>query len=144
MKAVWVSLLIMGCLLGLGLGQSASAQEYRFVRSVGQAPAVGEPRGLAVDQRGNVFVVDRVNGRILRVTGGTRMESAAFRTAGRLKRPTAVAIDRAGNLVVVDEAQGTVQHYGQAAGRHQYPLDDMRGKRSGVSILEVEFFSHRA
>lgn len=90
--------------------QTAPTSEFTFARTIGHAPEVGEPRGFAVDRLGNLFVADRFNGKILRITAGVEMQTFLVPT-NTLKRPADVAVDRAGNLIVVDESGPLVQRY---------------------------------
>src|ERR1041384_5146612 len=105
----WLSpaLLLFVCLLPAEGG----AQEYRFARSIGRPPAIGEPYGLAVDRSGNMYVADRTNGRVIRVTSAGRMELNAARAAQPMSRPAAVAVDRQGNLVVAEESQPVIHRF---------------------------------
>jgi tripartite motif-containing protein 71 len=121
MKIGLVFVLVVSCVSSLISARQASAQEYRFLRSIGQPPAVGEPRGLAVDAKGNIYVADRGNGRILRITATGRLETArletarlettVFQTTGRVKRPVGVTVTASGNIFVADEAPAAVLHF---------------------------------
>jgi sugar lactone lactonase YvrE len=82
----------------------------------GQATAaqMNQPEGVAVDAAGNVFIVDRYNNRIRKVTPAgiistvAGMGSAGFSgdggpaTAAQLFEPQGVAVDAAGNLFISD------------------------------------------
>lgn len=85
-----------------------TAQEYRFERSIGRPPTVGEPFGLTVDKAGNMYVADRTNGKVITITPTGTMQVDRFRAATNVQRPAAVTVDRAGNLLVAEEAQGVV------------------------------------
>jgi sugar lactone lactonase YvrE len=85
---------------------SARAQ-YQFERSIGRPPTVGEPIGLSVDRAGNIFVADRTNGKVARVT---RQKQLSFPLGPKetVKRPGALAIGPRGELLVADESEGGV------------------------------------
>ena len=79
------------------------------------------PRGIALDDVGNLYVVDTDNQRVLKVdTGGTITTVAGNGDAGfsgdggpatsaRLSRPTGVALDGAGNLYITDSANQRIR-----------------------------------
>lgn len=106
------------------------AQEYRFERVIGRAPAIAEPLGLTIDRAGNMYVADRFNGRVIKINSSGRMQTDAYRTVGNLERPTAVTMDAAGNLLVADEARGTVQYF--SPGGSQMKSVNMRGKSTDL------------
>ncbi len=70
-----------------------------------------QPAGVAVDAGGNLYVADRGNHRVRRVTNGSIFTAAGGGTGGdgvsattaALNSPTAVAIDAAGNLYIADQ-----------------------------------------
>jgi uncharacterized protein (TIGR03437 family) len=73
------------------------------------AASLNQPGGLAVDSAGNLFIADRSNGRIRRVSagviatvagGGTGFDGVTA-TAARVS-PSDVAVDVAGNLYIAD------------------------------------------
>lgn len=97
---------ILLALIWLHVG--VNAQEYRFERSIGRPPTVGEPFGLAVDKAGNMYVADRTNGKVIAITPTGSMQTERFRAATNIQRPAAVTVDSAGNLLVAEEAQGVV------------------------------------
>ena len=75
-----------------------------------------KPRGVALDRQGNVFIADRENNRIRKITfatgiittvagadsSGVNGEGIAATTA-LLQRPSGVAVDAAGNIYISDE-----------------------------------------
>ena len=82
------------------------------------------PRGLAVDSAGNIFVADTDNGRIEKFSpNGIFITSIGTRGEGygQLKEPNGIAIDRAGNIYV-------------AGDRLQSPCSEA-GARRDVSLL---------
>lgn len=93
-----------------------------FVDGSGTAARFSSPRGLAVDAAGNVFVADRDNNAIRRMTpagvvttlagGGTSGVSGFLDATGRAARfndPHAVAVDGAGNVYVADRANHAIR-----------------------------------
>jgi sugar lactone lactonase YvrE len=70
------------------------------------------PRGLAVDTGGNIFVADTDNGRIEKFSpNGTYITSIGTKGAGygQLGEPNGIAIDRTGNIYVADVRDHRVQ-----------------------------------
>lgn len=80
---------------------SAGAAEYRFERTIGKPPQIGEPINLAVDRDGMIYVADRTNSQIVRITPEGKMTI----TRNGVKRPTALAASR-GRLYIADENDG--------------------------------------
>jgi DNA-binding beta-propeller fold protein YncE len=70
------------------------------------------PRGIAVDQAGNVYIADTGNKRIV-VTdsdGNFRFQwGSAGAQAGQFSEPIGIAVDQAGNVYVADTWNGRVQ-----------------------------------
>ncbi|MBK7930889.1 MAG: hypothetical protein IPJ98_26480 [Bryobacterales bacterium] len=87
--------------------------------------SLNTPRGLALDQLGNVYIADQLNNRIRRITpkgiittvaGNSRLSSevqdGVAATASSLANPSDVAIDSAGNLFISDVYHGRVRKVG--------------------------------
>jgi sugar lactone lactonase YvrE len=88
---------------------------------VGTAAQFNNPRGLAVDAAGNLFIVDSYNqtirkmvlatGAVSTIAGsvGTQSSTDGPGLAARFKYPTGLALDGAGNLFVLDAGTSTVR-----------------------------------
>ena len=73
------------------------------------------PAGLTVDTIGNVYIVDTLNGRVVKLSpdGAYLREFGRLAdTAGSLARPKAVAVDAAGRVFVSDGLQAAVEVFG--------------------------------
>ncbi len=84
-----------------------------FVDGVGSEARFDGPRALAVSQAGEVFVSDRFNyavrkispdGTVITFAGGTRGSQDGTGTEASFDTPTDIAIDKLGNLYVVEDA----------------------------------------
>jgi len=108
------------------------------VDGTGAAARFNYPTGVAVDSSGNVYVADRDNYTIRKVTAGgvvttlagtARMAGIADGTgaAALFYSPTGVAVDNAGNVYVADQKES---HYPQSDRRRG--RDDAGGDRGSV------------
>jgi len=93
---------------------AAAAATYAFAfGSFGSATGkFSHPSGIAVDAKGNVWVVDRTNSRLEKFdsTGKFLTSFGSSGTGnGQFTRPTDVAIDSSGNLWVADTGNNRVQ-----------------------------------
>ena len=88
--------------------------------ATGTAARFYNPRGVAVDSAGNVFVADHYNDSIRKVTSAgvvtTLAGTAGFSgstdatgSAARFYRPSGVAVDTAGNVFVADTSNHTIR-----------------------------------
>jgi NHL repeat len=83
------------------------------------AARFNQPWGVAVDSVGNVYVVDRLNHTIRKITGGVVTTLAGFagssgsadgtNNAARFYYPSCAAADNAGNLFVADTSNHTIR-----------------------------------
>src|SRR5260370_34052336 len=109
MKRIGFALLVLG--FALARTELLAAQEYKLERTIGHAPQVGEPRGLAVDALGNVYVSDRINGRILTLVHGSRLAKQRTEAFGKVDQPSSLAMTPDGGLAVAQEGTGEVRVY---------------------------------
>ena len=87
-----------------------------------QAADLKGPRGLALDQSGNLLIAETGNGRVRRVAAGTGIITSvagngtpdyagdnALATARGLQAPTGVAVDAAGNVYIADMLNNAIR-----------------------------------
>jgi DNA-binding beta-propeller fold protein YncE len=101
--------------------------QARFGRNGGDGSAgrargeFNDPRGLATDPAGNLYVADHGNnrvqkldsdGRFLAVWGRNGGEGSSGRGAAQFTRPRGVAVDSTGHLFVADKNNNRVQEFG--------------------------------
>jgi serine/threonine protein kinase/DNA-binding beta-propeller fold protein YncE len=100
------------------------------------------PRGVAVDSKGDVYVSDSGNNRVLKLGAGSTSQSVV--AIGGLEGPDDVAVDGAGDLVVTDPAQHRVLEL--AAGMTNptvLPFTDL-GEPTGVAVYSRDARGDRA
>jgi len=73
--------------------------------AVATAALLSNPRGVAVDANGNVFILDRGNNKIRKITAATQVISTVLTNGHAL---TGVATDASGNVFVSDSTAGTI------------------------------------
>ena len=89
--------------------------------------ALNYPGGIAVDGAGTLFIVDTVNNRVRKVSGGTISTVAGTGTQGfggdggaalqaQLNNPFSIAIDKSGNLYIGDLGNNRIRKIAGAAG----------------------------
>ena len=126
--------LTINCFLAVfifGCGLSAAAQEYTFTTFVGAASSgstdggartarFSEPRGVAMDEAGNIYVADSYNQTIRRINSlgevttlaglaGHSGSTNGQGSAARFNNPHGLAVDAAGNIYVADTGNQLVR-----------------------------------
>src|SRR5205085_6093147 len=87
---------------------------------IGQAARLNQPRKIAIDHIGNLFVADTGNSTIRKITpDGTLSTFAGFPSAtgssdgrrdmARFNRPAGIAVDSQGNVYVADAGNRTIR-----------------------------------
>jgi uncharacterized protein (TIGR03437 family) len=74
---------------------------------------LNQPRGVAVDAGGNVYVADTGNGQVRRIDAQGTITTVD--TSGALVDPRGVAVDRAGNLYIADTGNRLVRRVSPGA-----------------------------
>jgi hypothetical protein len=102
----------------------AGNDTYGFSGEGGPAAraSLNDPAGIAVDHRGNLYIADRGNNRIRKVSAETGViitvggnGSYGFRgdngpaTGARLANPSGVAVESSGNFYIVDSSNGRIR-----------------------------------
>ncbi len=92
---------------------------YEVSTLAGSSAGFSNPSGVVANAAGDVFVADRLNHRILKITSGGAVSVFAGSgvggfedgsgTAAKFERPTGLAIDGAGNIYVADEASHRIR-----------------------------------
>lgn len=91
-----------------------------FATSIGSSGTgngqLDHPADAAVDAKGNVWVVDRINNRLVEFDEAGNFVRTAGSTgsgAGQLKSPSAIAIDSLGNISVTDTANNRIVRFNE-------------------------------
>jgi sugar lactone lactonase YvrE len=84
-----------------------------FADGVGTAALFNDPRGIAVDSLGYIYVADTGNNRIRRVTPSGQVDTYAGAALGSLLvQPTGVAVDQDGYVYVADAGANRIRRVG--------------------------------
>jgi sugar lactone lactonase YvrE len=109
---------------------------------IGGAAAFNAPLGIAVDAGGNVYVADRDNNRIRKITpagivttlaGGTKGYSDGAGTQAQFSGPTGIGIDGRGNLYVADAGNHRIRKI-TPAGEVATVADDQASTGTGTRL----------
>lgn len=120
--------------LTLGAGLAASVLDVEAAGPVGAtitvaggngagggADQLNRPLGVAIDERGNIFVADTDNSRVQRFgrgsTQGVTVAGTGVAGAGadQLSHPDSIALDDKGNLYVTDSFSSRIQRWNRGA-----------------------------
>src|ERR1700724_2497901 len=103
-RAVLMVLLPVGVALLTPPALHAQTVNFGGVQSTILGSGLDLPLGVAVDAAGDVFIVDSVNNRVLKIS-----PSGALTTVGSgLQLPEGVAVDGAGDVFIADSGNGRV------------------------------------
>lgn len=92
---------------------------------------LNQPSGISVDSKGDVYVVDSGNGRVLELAAGSTSQTVAFTG---LDHPDDIAVDDAGDLVVTEPAHHRVLELRAGSSNPTaLPFTDL-GDPSGVAL----------
>ncbi len=95
-------------MLGIFLGTATAGEEYRFVKMWPESPrgwCFYNPRGIALDKAGNVFIVDAGNHRIKKFDSKGRLLTqwgSAGKGEGKFVNPWIIEVDSSGVVYVGD------------------------------------------
>jgi sugar lactone lactonase YvrE len=94
-----------------------------YMEGTGSSAEFNQPTGVAADRSGNVYVADKFNERIRKISpagvvttlaGGTKGYVDSTGAAAQFNNPTGVAVDSAGNVYVADEGNYRIRRISPA------------------------------
>ena len=100
-----------------GLGQAPAIAYSPSTQAAVAATGISLPTGIATDQLGNVYIVDRYNGRLLKVTPSNVQTTVA----SGLTAPWGVAIDGGGNIFISSSLNDNVLEIYASGGQATLP-----------------------
>jgi trimeric autotransporter adhesin len=126
----------------------AGNETYGFSGDGGPASAanLNDPRGIAVDDSGNLFIADAANNRIRMVSAGGIISTVAGSAAGgfagdagpalsaKLALPVAVAVDSAGNLFIADRGNKRIRKVSSGSINTVAGISDDGGPMSSAQL----------
>lgn len=91
-----------------------------FDNKVGEAATFNQPNGIAIDERGNLYIADQLNHKIRKITpsgvvttlagsGAAGSSDNVIGTMASFNNPRGVAVDKAGNIYVGDVANQKIR-----------------------------------
>ena len=128
----------LAVLLLLGITQLSLSQNVSFVGTQSTVPAIGLhcPRGVAVDQAGDVFIADSNDSRVLVVPAGG---GAQFTIGDGLNGPNGVTVDSKGNVYIGDSRNNRVVVV-PANGNPQYTVGQGLKDPGGIAVDSANIF----
>ncbi len=91
-----------------GIGQSSAVTiDLGMQSKIATLSNAGQGYGSAIDDSGNVYVVDHANSQVIKLAAGSFTPTVVV--AAGLSGPTAVALDGPGNLYIADTGNGRVE-----------------------------------
>ena len=101
-----------------GVVSTLAGGSYGFQNGTGTNASFGDPEAVAVDNSGNIYVVDNINSAIRKITtngvvstlaGGSYGFQNGTGTNASFKEPTGVAVDNNGNVYVADRDNNAIR-----------------------------------